>query len=138
MRAEGRPCATAVRLYGEMLDIWRAEGRGEVQGVLHCYTDTLDFAREAVQYDFMVSFSGIITFKKSAELREVARALPLDLLMVETDAPFLAPEGHRGKRNEPAWVIRVGECLAELHDRSVDEISAITRENGKRFYRLND
>ena len=124
--------------YGEMLDIWRAEGRGEVQGVLHCYTGTLDFAREAVQYDFMVSFSGIITFKKSAELREVARALPLDLLMVETDAPFLAPEGHRGKRNEPAWVIRVGECLAELHDRSVDEISAITRENGKRFYRLND
>ncbi|MEE3327254.1 MAG: TatD family hydrolase [Myxococcota bacterium] len=123
--------------YGEMLDIWRAEGRDEVQGVLHCYTGTLDFAREAVKSQFMVSFSGIITFKKSAALREVASALPLELLMVETDAPFLAPEGHRGKRNEPAWVIGVGECLAQLHGRSVDEIGAITRENAKRFYRLN-
>ena len=122
--------------YGEMLDIWRSEGQGEVQGVLHCYTGTLDFAREAVKSRFMVSFSGIITFKKSRDLREVARALPLDLLMVETDAPFLAPEGHRGKRNEPAWVVGVGECLAELHGRSVHEIGEITRENARRFYRL--
>ena len=122
--------------FAEMLDIWRAEGHGEIQGVLHCYTGTLDFAREALEAQFMVSFSGIITFKKSAALREVAGALPLDRLMVETDAPFLAPEGHRGKRNEPAWVVRVGECLAELHHRKVEEVGLMTRENAKRFYRL--
>ena len=128
--------ATSRTLTGEMLDIWRAEGHGEIQGVLHCYTGTLDFAREALDAQFMVSFSGIITFKKSAALREVAAALPLDRLMVETDAPFLAPQGHRGKRNEPAWVVGVGECLARLHDRAVEEVGAMTRENAKRFYRL--
>ena len=86
----------------------------------------------------MVSFSGIVTFKQSEALREVARSIPLDRLMVETDAPFLAPEGYRGKRNEPAWVARVGERLAEIHDTTPEEIARTTRENARRFYNLTE
>lgn len=122
--------------YGELLEIWLAEGGGSLEGVLHCYSGTLEFARRAVDAGFYVSFSGILTFKKSDALREVARSLPLTRLMVETDAPFLAPQGHRGKRNEPAWVARVGEALAALHDRPVEEVAAITTANARRFYRL--
>lgn len=122
--------------YDQLLEIWLAEGGGELQGVLHCYTGALEFARKAMEAGFCVSFSGIVTFKRSHELREVAKALPLDRLMVETDAPFLAPEGHRGKRNEPAWVLKVGEMLAELHGVAVEEVARITTQNARRFYRL--
>jgi len=122
--------------FGEMLEIWLAEGRNEVQGVLHCYTGSLEFAHRALDAHFMVSFSGIVTFKRSEALRGVARALPLDRLMVETDAPFLAPEGHRGRRNEPAWLPPVGECLATLHELEPKELAQITRENARCFYRL--
>ncbi len=124
--------------YAEMLDLWLSEGQGELEGVLHCYTGTREFAHRALDAGFLVSFSGIVTFKRSNDLREVARSLPLDRLMVETDAPFLAPEGHRGRRNEPAWVARVGEEIAELHGLSPEELGRITSENARRFYRLND
>lgn len=124
--------------YGELLDIWLSEGRGELTGVLHCYTGTLDFARKALDAGFFVSFSGIVTFKRSEALRDVARALPLDRLMVETDAPFLAPEGRRGKRNEPAWVTLVGETLAQLHDVDVEEVADVTSRNARRFYRIEE
>ena len=98
--------------------------------------ECLDFARRAVAEGFYVSFSGILTFKKSQQLRDVAKAMPLDRLLVETDAPFLAPEGHRGKRNEPAWVARVGETLAQLHEKSLEEIAEVTSRNARRFYRI--
>jgi TatD DNase family protein len=123
--------------YTEMLEIWLAEGGGELSGVLHCYTGTREFAHQALDAGFMVSFSGIVTFKRSEDLREVARSIPLDQLMVETDAPFLAPEGHRGKRNEPAWVSRVGEQIAELHGKTLEEIARTTTDNARRFYRLD-
>ncbi len=122
--------------YDELLEIWLREGQGELEGVLHCYTGNLAFAERAMDAGFFVSFSGIVTFKGSTELRDVAKAVPLDRLMVETDAPFLAPEGHRGKRNEPAWVPVVGETLARLHDCSVAEIAERTTDNARRFYRL--
>lgn len=122
--------------YDELLEIWIAEGRDALEGVLHCYTGTLDFARRAMDHGFCVSFSGIVTFKKSDGLREVARGVPLDRLLVETDAPFLAPEGHRGKRNEPLWVRRVGETLAELHGRPVEDVAARTCANTRRLFRL--
>jgi TatD DNase family protein len=122
--------------YDELLDIWRREGRGELEGVLHCYTGNLEFAERAMQEGFFVSFSGIVTFKGSRDLREVAKGIPLDRLMVETDAPFLAPEGHRGRRNEPLWVSVVGEVLAELHGCTATEIARVTTENTRRFYRL--
>jgi TatD DNase family protein len=123
--------------YDELLEIWQAGGGDALEGVLHCYTGTREFALRAVDAGFRVSFSGILTFKRSDALREVARALPLDRLMVETDAPFLAPQGHRGKRNEPAWVVSVGELLAELHGCPADEVARITSENARRFYRLS-
>jgi len=123
--------------YSELLDIWLAEGRGELRGVLHCYTGTLAFATRALDAGFDVSFSGIITFKKSDELREVAAGLPLDRLLVETDAPFLAPEGRRGRRNEPAYVPIVGRALAELHGVSEEDAARITRENARALFRLD-
>ena len=140
-REEDVPVSIHVRgdepdAYGEMLDIWRAEGQGEIEGVLHCYTGRLEFARKALDFGFMVSFSGIVTFKRSDALREVAKSLPLDRLMIETDAPFLAPEGHRGRRNEPAWVSVVGEQIARLHHRTTEEIAEITAANARRFYRI--
>jgi TatD DNase family protein len=122
--------------YDELLDIWLAEGHDELEGVLHCYTGSLPFARRALEHGFYVSFSGIVTFKRSEELRDVARGLPLERLLVETDAPFLAPEGHRGRRNEPAWVGVVGETLARLHDRPIEEIAEQTTRNARDLYRL--
>jgi TatD DNase family protein len=124
--------------YAELLDIWIAEGKGDLSGVLHCYTGKLDFARRALDAGFVVSFSGIVTFKRSEALREVARGIPLTHLLVETDAPFLAPQGHRGKRNEPALVPHVGEVLAALHGVSVAELARATTANAARFYRLDD
>jgi TatD DNase family protein len=124
--------------YAELLDIWRSEGDGNLSGVLHCYTGTREFAHRALDAGFMVSFSGIVTFKRSEDLRDVARSIPLDRIMVETDAPFLAPEGHRGKRNEPAWVARVGQQIAELHGLGIEEIGRRTSENARRFYRLSE
>jgi len=122
--------------YAPLLEIWLAEGGGSLEGVLHCYTGSQAFAHRALDAGFAVSFSGIVTFKGSGELREVARSVPLDRLLVETDAPFLAPEGHRGRRNEPAWVGRVGETLAELHDVPLEELARVTSDNARRLFRL--
>lgn len=122
--------------YDELLEIWLAEGHDRLEGVLHCYTGSLGFARRALEHGFYVSFSGIVTFKRSEALREVAAGLPLERLMVETDAPFLAPEGRRGKRNEPAWVPAVGETLARLHGVALDEVAEITTRNARALYRL--
>jgi TatD DNase family protein len=122
--------------FAEMLDIWHAEGRGEIEGVLHCYTGSLDFARRAIQANFYVSFSGILTFKRDRGLRETAASLPLERLMVETDAPLLAPEGHRGRRNEPALVARVGSCLAEVQGRPAPEVAHTTSQNTRSLFRL--
>jgi len=122
--------------YDELLEIWDAEGRGDVDGVLHCYTGSLAFARRALDRRLLVSFSGILTFKKDRGLRDVAAALPLDRLLVETDAPLLAPEGFRGRRNEPCHVTRVGESVAAAQGRSVDEVAVATAENARRLFRL--
>jgi TatD DNase family protein len=123
--------------YEELLEIWLAEGRRELEGVLHCYTGTLEYARRAIEAGFFVSFSGILTFKNDRGLRDVAKQLPLDRLMVETDAPLLAPEGHRGRRNEPAHVSAVGELLAALHGKPVEEVARITTSNARALFRLD-
>ena len=140
-RARDLPVSIHVRgdehgAFDELLDIWRAEGRGEIEGVLHCYTGTLDFARRALAVGLSVSFSGILTFKQDRGLRAVAAALPLEQLLVETDAPLLAPEGLRGQRNEPAWVGRVGEVLARVQGRAPEEVAAATTRNARRLFRL--
>ncbi|MCA9510069.1 MAG: TatD family hydrolase [Myxococcales bacterium] len=123
--------------YEELLDIWRAEGRGELAGVLHCYTGSLGFAERALREGFYVSFSGIVTFKRSDALREVARAVPLERMLVETDAPFLAPEGHRGRRNEPAWTPLVGAAIAAVHGTTVERVALHTTRNARVLYRLD-
>ncbi|HEY8154863.1 MAG TPA: TatD family hydrolase [Myxococcota bacterium] len=122
--------------FEELLEIWRAEGRGELEGVLHCYTGTLEFARRALDLGLWISFSGILTFKQDRGLRGVAAGLPLERLLVETDAPLLAPEGLRGRRNEPAWVERVGQALAGVQGRTLEEVAAITTRNARRLFRL--
>jgi TatD DNase family protein len=124
--------------YEELLDIWTSEGGGCVSGVLHCYTGTLAFARRALDARLDISFSGILTFKKDRGLRDVARALPLERLLVETDAPLLAPEGHRGRRNEPARVADVGNVLALVQQRPVEEVARITTRNARRCFRLGE
>ncbi|TDJ15776.1 MAG: TatD family deoxyribonuclease [Deltaproteobacteria bacterium] len=122
--------------FAETLDIWRQEGGGEVDGVLHCYTGNLEFARRALDERLEISFSGILTFKRDRGLRDVARGLPLDRLMVETDAPLLSPEGHRGQRNEPARVVVVGTVLAKVHGVAVEEVAATTSRNARRLFRM--
>ncbi len=123
--------------YDELMEIWIAEGGRDLEGVLHCYTGTSEFARRALDEGFYISFSGIVTFKKSHALRETAAAVPLDRMLIETDAPFLAPQGQRGRRNEPAWVPLVGETLARTHGQPVREIARRTGENARRFYRID-
>ncbi len=123
--------------YEELLAIWKREGGGSLTGVLHCYTHDLPFAHRALDEGLAISFSGILTFKKATELRDVAAALPLEHLLVETDASLLAPQGHRGRRNEPARVVLVGEVLAELHRRPVEEVARATSDNARRVFRLD-
>lgn len=91
--------------------------------VLHCFTGTLDEARQVVERGWYVSFSGIVTFKKSEELREVAKMVPLPQLLIETDSPYLAPQSHRGKTNEPAYLVEVAECIAQLKNISLEQLS---------------
>jgi TatD DNase family protein len=122
--------------FDEMLEIWLAEGGGDLTGVLHCYTGSTDFARRALDSGFYVSFSGILTFKNAADLRETARTLPLDRLMVETDAPLLAPQGRRGQRNEPAWVTLVGAALAEIRGEAPEQVARVTTANARRLFGL--
>ncbi len=123
--------------YRELMEIWESEGGGDLEGVLHCYSHDLPFASHALDRGLCISFSGILTFKGARELREVAAALPSDRLLVETDAPLLAPQGFRGKRNEPAHVRLVGEMLAEVQGRSAEEVARQTTENTRRLFRLS-
>jgi TatD DNase family protein len=123
--------------FEEVLDIWRTEGGGALEGVLHCYTGTLAFARRALDAGLLISFSGILTFKNDRGLRDTAKALPLDRLLVETDAPLLAPQGFRGKRNEPLHVGRVGEALAATLGLPVDEVARTTTNNARRLFRMD-
>ena len=122
--------------YDELMAIWESEGGGALEGVLHCYTHDLPFAKRALDKGLLVSFSGIVTFKTADPLRAVAAALPLDRILVETDAPLLAPQGHRGERNEPARVALVGACLARVRQEPVERIAEATSANARRLFRL--
>lgn len=110
------------------------ESGGEVRGVFHCFTGDRAMARRALDMGFHVSLAGIVTFPRAAELHEVARIVPLDRLLIETDSPFLAPVPHRGSRNEPARVVHVAEAIATLRGLSVAEIAAATEMNFRRLF----
>ncbi|MBI3394042.1 MAG: TatD family hydrolase [Nitrospirae bacterium] len=120
----------------DTLAVLGEEGARELGGVFHCFSGDAALARAALDMGFHVSFSGIVTFKKAEVLRGVARLIPSDRLLVETDAPYLAPVPHRGKRNEPARVALVAACLAEVRGASVEEVARVTTENAERLFRL--
>ena len=111
----------------------REAGHGRVRGVMHCFSGTLDEARQALDLGFYISLSGIVTFPKAAALREVAAFVPDDRLLVETDAPFLAPVPHRGKRNEPAWVAETLAVAGRAPRRRADRAGRAGRANFASF-----
>lgn len=113
----------------DTLRILREEGAAEVGGVLHCFTESEAVARAALDLNFYISFSGIVTFKSAESLREVARFVPEDRLLIETDAPYLAPVPHRGKSNEPSFVRHVAQCLADIRQAPLEQIADSTSRN---------
>jgi TatD DNase family protein len=117
----------------DTLRIMREAGAREAGGVMHCFTETWDMARQAMDMGFYISFSGIVTFRNAEALRDVARQVPIDRLLIETDSPYLTPVPHRGKPNRPAYVRHVAECIAELRGLPVERVEEATGEN---FFRL--
>ena len=115
--------------------ILKEEGGGSLRGVLHCFTGDKALARAGLDLGFYISLAGIITFPKAGELRDTARTVPPDRLLVETDSPYLAPTPHRGKRNEPAYVARVVAALAELHGIEAGEMARMTAANFHTLFR---
>ncbi|HZM98976.1 MAG TPA: TatD family hydrolase [Pyrinomonadaceae bacterium] len=121
----------------ETIEILKSEYDGaERRGVFHCFSGSKDLAQRAIELGFMISFSGIVTFKKADELRAVAREVPLDRLLIETDCPYLTPIPYRGKRNEPAYVVEVARCLAGLHGVDIEEMGRLTSGNFRRFFKI--
>lgn len=121
----------------ETVEILRDEWLGSnLPGIMHCFSGTEGLAKQCLGLGFMISFSGIITFKKADELRAVALEVPLDRLLIETDCPYLTPVPHRGKRNEPAFVTQVAACLAGLRGITVEEIATFTTQNFLRIFQL--
>ena len=130
-----RPSDNCTNAWDDTLEMieteWAPKGLG---GILHCFTGEWDHAKRAMDCGFLISFAGNITFPKAQPIRDVAILVPLDRMLIETDAPFLAPVPNRGKRNEPAWVANVAGKLAEIRNLSVDEIASRTTENFHRFF----
>lgn len=114
----------------------KEQGAGRSRGVFHCFTETMAVAREALDLGFLISFSGILTFKSAVELKEVARYVPLDRCLIETDSPYLAPVPYRGKTNTPAWVPYVAKQIAELKGCTVEEVAAQTSRNFEALFRV--
>lgn len=117
----------------DTLRLMQEEGAATCGGVMHCFTESRAVAEAALEHGFYISFSGIVTFRNAKELKEVAAWVPLDRLLIETDAPYLAPMPHRGKTNEPAWVVHVADEIARLRDIPLDAVERATTEN---FFRL--
>lgn len=121
----------------ETIEILKRDyGHASRRGVFHCFSGTLELAKAALEIGFFISFSGILTFKKADELRAIAKYVPLDRLLVETDCPFLAPVPFRGKRNEPAFVVEVARVLASVRGVDVEDIECATTENFMDLFKL--
>ncbi len=130
----GKPLIIHTRNAAEdTLRIMREENAQQVGGVMHCFTESLDVALQAIALGFYISFSGIVTFKNAVSIKEVAKSVPLDRILVETDSPYLAPIPYRGKINQPSYVKYVAEEIAKLRGISFEEVSAATTAN---FFRL--
>jgi len=137
-RETGKPLVIHTRSAADdTLAIMRQERAGDAGGVMHCFTETWEVAAAAIELGFHISFSGIVTFKNAAGLKEVARRVPLERMLIETDSPYLAPVPFRGKTNQPAYVRYVAEEIARLRDVAVDEIAAVTSANFFRLFGVN-
>lgn len=133
-RDTGKPLIVHTRdARADTIAILREEGAADVGGVMHCFTEDWDMARQALDLGFYISFSGIVTFRNAESLREVARQVPADRILVETDSPYLAPVPKRGKTNQPAYVRYVAECVAEVRGERFEDLARRTTEN---YYRL--
>lgn len=121
----------------DVVTILKEEGAEEVGGIMHCFTGSAEVARQCMDMNFYISFGGPVTFKNAKKPKEVAKEIPNDRLLIETDCPFLTPHPFRGKRNEPSYVKYVAEQLAELKGLTYEEIASITTENAKRLFRMN-
>jgi TatD DNase family protein len=113
----------------DTIRILKEEGADEIGGVMHCFTESYEVAKAAMDLGFYISFSGIVTFKSAKDLQETCKRVPIDRMLIETDSPYLAPIPYRGKTNEPAWVAKVGEYIATLKGVTLDELGATTSEN---------
>lgn len=122
----------------DTLRIMSEENAAEASGVMHCFTETWEVAEAALAMGFYISFSGIVTFKNAKQLKEVAQRVPLECMLIETDAPYLAPMPQRGKRNQPAYVKHVAEEIATLRGISLDEVGRRTTENFLRLFKLDN
>ena len=133
--ATGRPLVVHTRAAAQdTIALLREEGRGAVRGVFHCFTETQAVADAALEMGFSISFSGILTFRNAVDLREVARQVPLERCLIETDSPYLAPAPYRGKTNQPAYVAQVATELARIKDLPVEEVARATSENFERLF----
>jgi TatD DNase family protein len=112
--------------------------KGRLRGVLHCFSGDVEMARECVALGFYISVAGPVTYRKADQLRAVAREIPTDRLLIETDAPYLAPQPWRGKRNEPAYVVETARCLAEIRGVAAWEVERLTEENTRRLFGLGN
>jgi TatD DNase family protein len=129
-RAASKPLIIHTRAASDdTLRLMREEGADRIGGVMHCFTESWDVASAALDLGFHISFSGIVTFKSATELQAVAARVPLNRLLIETDAPYLAPVPHRGKTNQPAWVVHVATKIAALRGVDVDDIAVASRNN---------
>jgi TatD DNase family protein len=134
-RVCGKPLIIHTRSAADdTLRLMREENASEVAGVMHCFTENWDVAEAALEMGFYISFSGIVTFKNAKTLKEVAQKVPLERLLVETDSPYLAPVPHRGKTNQPGFVLHVAEEISRLRGISVDEVCTATTENFQRLF----
>ena len=133
-RAAGLPvCIHDREAHGDTLALLKAEGQG-LTGVLHCYSGSLEMARELWKMGYYIGIDGPLTYKNAAKLPDIVREAPQERLLVETDSPYLAPVPLRGKRNEPAYLVHIAAKIAELRGESVEEVAAYTTENARRLY----
>ncbi|TDI89293.1 MAG: TatD family deoxyribonuclease [Candidatus Dadabacteria bacterium] len=120
----------------DMIEILTKESAADTPGVIHCFTGDYDTAKKYLDLGYYISFSGIVTYKRSEELREAAKKIPKDKILIETDSPYLAPVPHRGKPNEPSYVKHVAETISDVRGISFDEIAEITKANAEKLFRI--
>ena len=135
----GKPVIIHTRDAGlDTIEILQQEKADQCGGVIHCFTETQDFANQAMELGFMISISGIVTFKNADTLRKIVKTIPDERLLIETDSPYLAPIPHRGKQNQPAYVKHVAETLAEIRNTSVEHIAEVSRNNFYKLFKLKN